>query len=181
MLEFVKRGYYVPKLEIINFSRSLPWDQENAKRSLREILKNTWFGDLVIKKFELKASYPESELVNSLGRESGALDDQATSLKRLIELLEYSEIIQKNESDEYVLSYTDLVKPVPLKEVPIADIKEKQAEIRPNLSNEKLSSKISYQINLNVSVPEEINDKYIENLEQLLDRIKRFIKSEAEE
>lgn len=170
MLILRKRGMYVPSQEIVNFSRELPWDVENAKRKLRNVLKRTWFGELVLKKFELNTSYKESELISSLGKEAGALDDQMASLKRIIELMEYSELIQRiQDTDQYTLE-SELPSFIP------ANIQADQIDTLKisDKPEEMSSSSIKYTINLNVNIPEKIDADYVNNLEDLLKRLKNL-------
>lgn len=171
MLEFKKRGLYVPTQEIVSFSRNLPWDAESAKKSLRNILEKTWFGDLLIKKFELQSYYKEADLINSLGKEAEAIGDQTASLKRLIDLLEYAEVIQKKEdTDEYILVREAI--PTPSITKPVFEIKTESETRRPETDN--YYAKTNYQINFNIAVPEKITDEYVQSLKNLLKQLRNL-------
>jgi len=141
-----KRGEYLPSQEIIDFVNKLNWGKEaEAKIVLRQLLLNTWFGNLTVKLLNVK-EVSVDELIAELGKEAMADPKRdKKSVTRLIEWLKYADILEIDENNK-----------VKLKEaiqLPTTVEAEKQ-QIESTIGKE---SKIA--ININVSFIIEVNSQ----------------------
>ncbi len=95
LLEKAKgRGYYLPTEACSRFVRASEWDAEEAREHLRGPLADSWFGALASQRARA-AGRPVSgdELIAALGREAGAAQAQRSSLRVLVDLLEYAGVL----------------------------------------------------------------------------------------
>ncbi|NVM29190.1 MAG: DUF5343 domain-containing protein [Candidatus Helarchaeota archaeon] len=92
-IQRVGAGYKPTDLSI-EFNKNVKWDEEESKKTLRKILQDVWFVDLVLKKLEIQ-NEREEELIKSLGLESNADSSQLKSLELLIQITEFSGFIEK--------------------------------------------------------------------------------------
>jgi hypothetical protein len=194
MLVEKKRGRFVPSSEIVSFAKSLPWDLDKAKYFLSQKLESAWFYTIINDAFRIKGTLDEEGLVRILGSASQAASSQQTSLKRIIELLEYANIIEKDEKGVY----TFVKQPIDIEEfltppsqadsvsgqvdsvggVELVDfVREKYyAEKPPRTKEQKLSIPINININLNVSADSFESD--VEKVKKFFEELKNLLSQE---
>ncbi len=160
-----KRGKYLPSKKLIEFINNLIWNRESeAKNILKEILLETWFGNLTKQLLNIK-EISLDDLISQLGKESFAdpKKDKRT-IERLIEWLKYAEIIEVDKNNK-----------VKLKEIlePIKNVKETPTEI---IKEEKLNYKRRKEISINISFLIEINSQTNkEEIKKIIKTIKEAI------
>ena len=96
-----ERGKFLPSNELIEFKNKSTWNLDEAKEYLKPLVESSWFGELAKKILDIKGSVSQVDLIKSFGSESGAEKDQELNLKRLIEYLEYFNVIKKDDSGNY--------------------------------------------------------------------------------
>ncbi|MCX6954895.1 MAG: hypothetical protein NTV51_22280 [Verrucomicrobia bacterium] len=164
-----KYGFYIPSEATVKFARESAWDEPNAKRHLRSIVKGTWFGSLVAQNFSMRSTLSRDDLKKVLAIKSGASEGDSDSLSKLIDFLSYIGIISESENGVFSRQ-TEVDVPVladPINVVALAKEGEIPSEKRPERRPENcpqgtgtLGSFARVQINLNITIASisELND-----------------------
>ena len=187
LLQKKGRGIFVPSPEIVAFSKSLPWDPDKAKHHLRNSIVESWFVKTINKAFALESKRTEQELVNALGKIAGAKEDQVIGLKRILELLEYANIIEKDQSGGYSLA-KELVKLVGELHPDLDQFYHKDFEgdtvpaikhvAKKNLYAESKKFSIPINININLTVSANSFDADVEKVKKFFQELKNFLTQE---
>lgn len=99
-----KGSKYVPTKKVIEFVKHAEWDEEGAKNILKQILLNTWFGELTKKILKTTGHKKLKDLIKELGITAEAdnkKDEKA--IRRLIEWLEYAGIVEIDGNEDVSL------------------------------------------------------------------------------
>ncbi len=131
-----KRGEYLPSQEIIEFVDNLNWGKEaEAKIVLRQLLINTWFGDLTVKLLNVK-EVSVDELIAELGKEATADPKRdKKGVTRLVEWLKYADILEIDENNEVRFKEAIQLPPaVKVEKQEIKSITEKESKIAININ-----------------------------------------------
>lgn len=100
LAERKKKGKYIPTQKAIEFVNSLNWKEEDAKRIIRDVLSESWFGDLVIKMLSTGKKASLSNITSELGKTvEGDPKKDKKAIRRLVEWLEYAGIIKVDENE----------------------------------------------------------------------------------
>lgn len=126
LLEKENKGYKASDITM-EFFRRREWGDEDGGWSLMcDYLARTWFGESVISAFRDRPSLSENDLVNILGLASGAVKRDnmtARSLKAIVQLLELSKLIIKDEEGNFRINQ-ELAKDIRSKEVKLPEDKD---------------------------------------------------------
>lgn len=102
------RGVYTPSQALKEFNQKIQWgDEESAWSVFRNAVKDSWFVTELKIKFHVKNMLTQEELVQTLGLASGISkkDSRITvSINNLVEILEKSKIIAKEENGTYSMN-----------------------------------------------------------------------------
>ena len=103
---------YIPSKTLVDFNQKIQWGDENSAWTIfHDALRNTWFLNEIVIKFQLKSKISFDDLMKSLGLASGLqYKDTNTirSLQMLIQLLELSKILEKDDDGNYNLKSDSL-------------------------------------------------------------------------
>ncbi len=157
-----KRGEYIPTPEAVNFVSKLNEGKvEEAKRVLAEVLRTTWFGDLVLKSLKIKEEPTLNELIEVVGKEAHVdLKSDLRAIKRLLEWLKYADIIE-SEGEKVRLKADTIQEPEHVERIEKSERVEKSGEITINLS---------FLINIDLRTTDE------EDLKEIAKKIKGLIR-----
>jgi hypothetical protein len=165
-LGLVKKGengkYYVDA-KVTEFADNMNWKKESeAKKILRDIVKESWFGNLTIKIIKIRGKIKKDELLSELGKEASAHPTKdKKSIERLIEWMEYCELINIDENQNITLK-------IPQE---IVETKEQRGiTIKEEIIHEKLPIQIVFEIIVTSQTSEE-------EIVEILKKIKRVLKS----
>jgi len=65
------KGKYVPHENVVEYTDMVQYDDEKALGYLRDILKDSWFGKVALKRLSVAESISEEALLKKLGGEVG--------------------------------------------------------------------------------------------------------------
>ena len=85
-------GGYTPDKTVIAFSRVHQWDAEKAGSELASLLRNTWFGELLLPRLQF-APMSEDDALIALGNEAGAGPAYRPQVRTLLDYLETAFLI----------------------------------------------------------------------------------------
>lgn len=170
-----KRGEYIPTPEAISFVISLNEGKvEEAKRILANVLRTSWFGELVLKSLKIKEEITLDDLTKLLGGEAH-IDSKSdvSAIKRLFEWLEYAEIVEL-ESDKIKLKADKIPDKVQVVE---------QERIEKFEEQEKVGKTSEITINLSFLIdPKAADEKDLKEIakkiKDLIQEIKKELKNE---
>ena len=92
------QGKYRPTEKAVEFSKAKDWDEEEAKRILRDIILESWFWQSTNELLSVKGGrVPKEKLINRLGLDSGADRKHTPALKVLLEYLKYVGLIDEED------------------------------------------------------------------------------------
>lgn len=100
-------GYYRPAVEVTEFAKESPWDEDGSKRHIRQLIDKTWYGEVILQKFQMRSVLPKEELVKAFGIKATPDQSEANRLDYLLDFLEYSDYIQKDEQGNYVPNHQE--------------------------------------------------------------------------
>lgn len=174
-----KPGQYIPTKMLVEFQKALEFNYEDkAKAILREALMKTWFFESVRNVLQMKGKVTINELTQKLGYDSGADPKMHnTSLKILVEYLNYADIIQE-EDGEFSLSNVEVSEEEKPEDNKI--IEEPKGEIQ-NKGKGKLIVKdvAGSNIAININIPADMDEN---KLDGIFKKVKKyFFDSEEDE
>lgn len=79
-------GGFIPSQELVDYSKALQWDEEEAKQKLRPIFERTWFYKCLVPRLQL-APQPRKSCIAVLANESGANPDYEERLQNVLRFL----------------------------------------------------------------------------------------------
>ncbi len=165
-----KRGEYTPTPEAVNFVNKLNEGKvKEAKKVLAEVLRTTWFGDLVLESLKIKEELTLNELIKVLGKDAHVdLKSDLRAIKRLFEWLEYAGIIELK--GDKVRSKADTIQePDHVGKIEKSERVEKASEIIINLS---------FLINIDPSTTKEDFKEIAKKIKGLIQEIRKELKEE---
>lgn len=152
---------YTPKQEIVDFCSRLTFKDPNAGVVLREKILETWFGDYIVKLFEIRSESTKEDLIKNIGIYAQADQYHKPALGRILDYLVFVRILDFDEATEkYKLVEFDLSQKIPTEIVREREIKEVTEEkIATPLKQEITATKEikppnEFRININVSIDE---------------------------
>ena len=146
-----EEGWYVPTKDAIYFSEKHSWNPDLAKSKLRKILKKCWFCELVIESFQSESVHSEENLIKKLSLVSKTSKDEEYKLKILLNFLEYSMIIQKDDDNLYFLFQDN--------------------DMLPEHEEVVIKQSMPVVVNININVPKDIDSIYISRVVELIEEI----------
>ncbi len=90
-------GYYIPTENAVRFAREAAWDEVGAKAHLRKVIAYSWYGQVAVQNFVLRAKLTRAELKRSLAIKRGATEADSTALEFLIDFMIYTDLIASDE------------------------------------------------------------------------------------
>lgn len=86
-------GYYIPTENAVRFARESAWDEIGAKAHLRKVIAYSWYGQVAVQNFVLRAKLTRAELKRSLAIKCGATEADSNALEFLIDFMVYTDLI----------------------------------------------------------------------------------------
>jgi hypothetical protein len=93
-----KFGYYIPSEGAVRFAREAAWDEPAAKAHLRQIVIDSWYGQVAVQNFTLRPALRREELKRALAIKSGATEGDSNALESLTDFLIYIGIVVEGEN-----------------------------------------------------------------------------------
>jgi len=90
-------GYYIPSEDAVRFAREAAWDEGGAKAHLRRTMTTSWYGQVAVQNFALRATLTRAELKRSLAIKCGASEADSNALEYLIDFMVYTELVTTDE------------------------------------------------------------------------------------
>ncbi len=90
-------GYYIPTENAVRFAREAAWDEAGAKAHLRKVIAYSWYGQVAMQNFVLRAKLTRAELKRSLAIKCGATEGDSSALDFLIDFMIYTDLIAADE------------------------------------------------------------------------------------
>jgi len=90
-------GYYIPTENAVRFARESAWDESGAKAHLRKVIAYSWYGQVAVQNFVLRAKLTRAELKRSLAIKCGATEADSSALEFLIDFMVYTDLIGIDE------------------------------------------------------------------------------------
>lgn len=90
-------GYYIPTENAVRFAREAAWDEAGAKAHLRKVIAYSWYGQVAVQNFVLRAKLTRAELKRSLAIKCGASEGDAGALEFLIDFMSYTDLIASDD------------------------------------------------------------------------------------
>lgn len=167
-----KWGKYLPNQEAIEFVNNLNLGNEKeAKKILRNILINTWFGKLAFKLLNIKKECDINTFISELGKESAADPKKdKKAVKKLVEWLKYAEIIEIGEDNQVKLKVS---KPTKEAEKEIVEMARKEEKAKSEEDISRISINITFLIQVNSQTKEDDIKKLIQTIKDIIQEIKR--------
>ena len=171
---------YKPTPETIDYLNELEWNEPNSGKYLRPILLRTWFGENIIKLFNVQKEVKKEDLIRVLGRQAHADKSDNNSLSKLVDLLIYGDIIKLDESSGKYSLINDLQNPKSERPLEIMTSHEQEQpcvaleEEKPNLlvsstpANLQSATKVNYNFNFNLTI------ENVEDIESVLKKLREF-------
>jgi len=107
ILSSPKYGYYMPSESAVRFAREAAWDEGKAKKHLRTLIQDCWFGKIALQNFALRSSLTREELKRVFGIKCGASEGDSSALNNLIDFIVYADLVNENENGSLVKGLTD--------------------------------------------------------------------------
>ena len=91
-----KQGHkFIPCKEVIEYAKSMEWDSDFAGHKLAPLIRNTWFANVVLLRLQMKP-IKEKDAISALAEESNSAPKYKGQLVMLIDYLEFSGLLQRN-------------------------------------------------------------------------------------
>ena len=91
-----KNGHqFTPAVQVVDYSARLEWNSEDAGHKLQPIIAESWFAKTLLPRLQLR-KHLEDEAIAVLADEAGASPDYRTQLVMLLEYLELSGLVRKD-------------------------------------------------------------------------------------
>lgn len=90
-------GYYIPTEDAVRFAREAAWDEGGAKAHLRKPIESSWYGQVAMQNFALRAKLTRAELKKSLAIKCGATEGDSAGLEFLIDFIVYTDLVIKDD------------------------------------------------------------------------------------
>jgi hypothetical protein len=100
-------GYYIPTADAVRFARETAWDEGGAKAHLRKTMTSSWYGQVAVQNFALRAKLTRAELKRSLAIKCGASEADSNALEYLIDFMVYTELVITDEKGLLSRGQTD--------------------------------------------------------------------------
>jgi hypothetical protein len=100
-------GFYIPTPDAVRFAREAAWDEGGAKAHLRKIITASWYGQVAVQNFALRARLTRAELKRSLAIKCGASEADSNALEYLIDFMVYTELVITDEKGLLSRGQTD--------------------------------------------------------------------------
>jgi len=95
-------GYFKPSPETTDYAKKAPWDEENAKAHIRELIASSWFGETVQQQFQLQDTLTRAQLIKSFGIKATPDHSEANRLGYLVDFLDHFEFFLKDGNGNYI-------------------------------------------------------------------------------
>ena len=178
-----KGSKYLPTDDVIEFVNSFKWDEEDAKRKLRDILSKSWFGDITIKILNVVGGKDLDDLIKEIGKTAEADPDKdIKAIKRLVEWLEYAGIIEIGENNIVHLKDISTTQNVKEKKPSL----EKETVIEKEMVNseetKKVQENLRKEILLNLTINLQIDSNVdVERIREIIRLIKQDLLGDKDE
>lgn len=158
-----KENYkYTPKQEIVDFCSRLAFKDSNAGAVLRKKLLGAWFGEHIVKLFEIHSEMTKEDLIKNIGIYAQADEYHHLALSRTLDYLVYTKVLDFDETNgKYKLADFDLSQETPKRLEPTEEVKKEASEEKiTTLAEQKVIAATEIQtsgdfvININVSIDE---------------------------
>jgi len=163
-----KNGYR-PTEGLISFVKQLPWNEERAKESMREMIEDSWYGKELRVLFGTNPAMTVDELVLSIGSVVGARPDQKSALETLVEFVTYAGKVKADPNTGKL----SLIEETPYEEVsipPQRDVKEAQQE---TVKLAGLSTKMTVNINLTLDITSGGAEEHARKIKEILEELSK--------
>jgi hypothetical protein len=181
---FERENYkYKPKQSLIEFCNELEWDPDHAGEVLRKSLIQTWFGICITQLFRMNSELDKEGIIRALGKYAQADQFHNNALLKLVDLLEYSKIIQYDDNSKkfrYIGTKPDnfVEEPTIIEEEHSEILKEQKAvkqeqppqniKLATDKSNYGSEGRTNFTVNIDVKITDETDP------EKLAEKVKRF-------
>lgn len=91
-------GSYLPSREVIEFSRAHQWGDEEAAHKLAPRLRDSWFGQSILKRLSFRSTMDEDEALRQLAQEASAGPNYRAQVVLLLAFLEGGGLIERDGS-----------------------------------------------------------------------------------
>jgi len=91
-------GSYLPSREVIEFSRAYQWGDEEAAHKLAPRLRDSWFGQSILKRLSFRSTMDEDETLRQLAQEASAGPEYRSQVALLLAFLEAGGLIERDGS-----------------------------------------------------------------------------------
>jgi hypothetical protein len=91
-------GSHVPAREVIEFARATEWGDENAGNKFAPRLRESWFGQSILRRLSFRPTMDEAEAVRQLAQEASAPPDYKGQVVLLLAFLEVAGLIERDGS-----------------------------------------------------------------------------------
>lgn len=167
-----QQGHYKPSQELINYSERVEWKQDDeAKKIMANIFNKTWFFESARKAIKLRKDVTQQDLIQILGIDSGATQQHKTSLKIVIELLVYANLIYEQDGKYFLMDEGGV--PIKEEETPREEVttlhQEEPSEPKyiPKVTTKQITAPITINLNIDADMSEEKIDLIFEKIKQL--------------
>jgi len=163
-----KNGYR-PTEGLITYVKQLPWDEERAKMSMREMMEDSWYGKELHVLFGTNPTMTADDLVIAIGSLVGARPDQKVALETLVKFITYAGKV-KVDLDTGKLS---LAEETQYEEVSIGlqrDVKEAQQE---TVKMAGLSRKMTVNVNLTLDITSGEAEEHARKIKEILEALSK--------
>jgi hypothetical protein len=173
---------YKPTSGIIEFATQVPWNEDKAKLSLRELMvKDTWYIKELQILFGVNPQMDQEALTNAIGSSIGADPSQKTSITILIKFLSYAGIISQDldtgkfkfigslplgESDSQIENKTSSLHPTD--NIAVKDNAVQKSIISMTKGKVEFIVNVNLKLDITLGSPEE----YIDKINKILNGIK---------
>jgi len=167
LAEKVKGSRYRPTSKTIDFVNNLNWGKEKkAKNVLRSVLLDCWFGKLVSKLLTISVEVTVDDLIQELGIEAEADPEKdKKSVERLVEWLEYANVIEMDENKKVTLKQDSILAPEEVQETTIETTKKEEKQLQ-KISKAEIS--ISFLVQVTPQTKKEEIEKIIKIIKEVI-------------
>jgi hypothetical protein len=152
---------YTPKQEIVDFCSRVTFKDPNAGAVLRKKILETWFGEHIVKLFEIHSESTKVDIIKNIGIYAQADKYHQSALGRILDYLVFVRILDFDEATEkYKLAEFDLSQELPTeKELEKGKKENPKERITTPFEQEITATKEikppnDFRININVSIDE---------------------------
>lgn len=177
-------GYYRPAIEVTEFAKEAPWDEDGAKRHIRLLIDKTWYGEIIRQKFQMRGLLAKEELIKAFGIKATPDPSDANRLDLLLDFLEYTDYLQKDEGGGYVRSQQEATERAktehlelvdPFKALPIVTVPTPPfpaSDPGAETGDRGVTLQVSLNVNLGPSTPENELREIARRVRSLLEMLK---------